>query len=70
MKEIGKNLAIVTLGCPKNFVDSEGILLNFKRQGYNIVDEPTEAEIIVVNTCGFIEPAKQESIETILDLAQ
>lgn len=65
-----KKLSIVTLGCPKNFVDSEGILLHCEKEGYDIVENPTDAEIIIVNTCGFIESAKQESIETILDLAQ
>lgn len=65
-----KRISIVTLGCPKNFVDSEGILLHCEKEGYDIVKNPIDADIIIVNTCGFIESAKQESIETILDLAQ
>ncbi|MBZ4653246.1 MAG: ribosomal protein methylthiotransferase [Peptococcaceae bacterium] len=61
---------IVTLGCPKNTVDSEQILGQLFRHGHQPVDDPSKAEVIVINTCGFIESAKRESIETILELAQ
>ena len=63
------NIGLVTLGCTKNQVDSEMILGVFKSQGFNIVNQVEEADIIVVNTCGFIESAKEEAIETILEMA-
>ena len=63
------NIGIVTLGCTKNQVDSEMILGVFKAQGFNITNQVEEADIIVVNTCGFIEPAKEEAINTILEMA-
>ena len=56
---------IVSLGCPKNLVDSENILGELKRRGAKITFNPQEADAIVINTCGFIEDAKKESIETI-----
>lgn len=63
------NVGLVTLGCNKNQVDSEMILGLFKNMGYDIVNNPSKADIIVVNTCGFIEPAKKEAIDTILEMA-
>lgn len=60
---------LVSLGCPKNLVDSEIILGHLQRAGYSPVARPEEAEVIVVNTCAFIREAKEESIETILSLA-
>ncbi len=63
-------VGMVSLGCAKNLVDSENILGMLRDRGYNIVADPSEAEIIFVNTCGFIEPAKEESIETILEMAR
>jgi ribosomal protein S12 methylthiotransferase len=60
---------MVTLGCPKNRVDSEIMLGTLARGGYQLVQDPAEAEVIVVNTCAFIGPAKQESVDTILELA-
>lgn len=63
------NVGLVTLGCSKNQVDSEMILGLFKKSGMNIVNNPEEADIIVVNTCGFIESAKVEAIDTILEMA-
>ena len=59
----------VSLGCDKNLVDSEMMLGLLRREGYTLTDDETEAEIIVVNTCAFIDAAKEESINTILDLA-
>ena len=61
---------VVSLGCPKNTVDAEVMLGHAHARGMRPVDDPTEADIIVVNTCGFIEPAKKESIDTIFNLAQ
>lgn len=63
------NVGLVTLGCNKNQVDSEMILGIFKEFGYNIVNNPTESDIIIINTCGFIESAKKEAIDTILEMA-
>jgi ribosomal protein S12 methylthiotransferase len=59
----------VNLGCVKNLVDSEYILGLIKEQGYDITDDPLDAEIAIVNTCAFIRPAVEESIDTILELA-
>lgn len=63
------NIGLVTLGCSKNQVDSEMLLGYFKERGFNIVVDPSIADIIVVNTCGFIASAKEEAIATILDMA-
>lgn len=63
-------IALESLGCSKNLVDAEIMMGILNRKGYKLVGEFEEADIILVNTCGFIESAKQESIDTILDLAQ
>ena len=63
-------VGMVSLGCPKNLVDSEVMLGILARQGHELTPRPDQAEIIIVNTCAFIGPAKQESINTILDMAQ
>lgn len=63
------NVGLVTLGCNKNQVDSEMILGLFKNMEYDIVSDPSIADVIVVNTCGFIESAKKEAIDTILEMA-
>jgi len=65
-----KTVGFVSLGCSKNRVDSEVLLGLLKEHGYRIVSDPSKAETIVVNTCGFILPAKEESIETIFDMAE
>ncbi len=65
-----KPLYMMTLGCPKNRVDSEVMLGTLVKGGYSLVQEPSDAEVIVVNTCAFIGPAKQESINHILELAE
>jgi ribosomal protein S12 methylthiotransferase len=62
-----KKVGFVSLGCPKNLVDSEVMMGSLKKSGYEIVADAQEAETLVVNTCGFIESAKQESIEAILE---
>ena len=64
------NILFVSLGCDKNLVDSEVMLGIVKSKGYNITNEEDEADVIVVNTCCFIHDAKEESINTILELAQ
>ncbi len=63
-------VAFISLGCSKNLVDTEVMLHNLHRGGYEITFEPEEAEIVIINTCGFIESAKQESIDNILDAAE
>ena len=64
------HIYFVSLGCDKNLVDSEKMLALLTKEGYELTDEPEQAEIIVVNTCAFIHDAKQESIETLLELAE
>ncbi|MCB0377668.1 MAG: hypothetical protein KDD33_04185 [Bdellovibrionales bacterium] len=64
-----KNVHMISLGCPKNLVDSEIMLGRLMKQGYQITDNPEEADTIVVNTCSFIDDAKKESVEKILEAA-
>lgn len=64
-----EKVAIVTLGCEKNLVDSDIMAHLIDDKGYELVDDPEQADIVVVNTCGFIDVAKEESINTILDMA-
>lgn len=63
-------IGVVSLGCPKNLVDSETMLGLIHEENYEITNDPSKAEIIIVNTCGFIESAKEESINTILQMAE
>ncbi len=63
-------VGLVSLGCPKNLVDSEVMLGMLSRQGYELTPRAEQAEVIIVNTCAFIEPAQRESIETILEMAE
>ena len=63
-------VGMVSLGCAKNRVDAEMMLYSLKEAGYKIVEEAAMADIAIINTCGFIESAKQESIDEILELAQ
>ncbi len=60
----------MSLGCSKNLVDTEMMVGLFKKNKYEIVNNPEEAEVIVINTCGFIEQAKEEAINTILEMAE
>lgn len=62
-------VGMVSLGCSKNLVDSERMLYKLRKNGYELVTEPGLADVAVVNTCGFIQSAKEEAIETILELA-
>ena len=64
------NVGFISLGCSKNLVDTEIAIGIFKNKKYNIVNNPKEADIIVINTCGFIESAKEEAINTILEMAE
>jgi ribosomal protein S12 methylthiotransferase len=63
-------VGFVSLGCPKNLVDSEVMMGAVRREGFRLTARPEEADVIVVNTCGFIEPAREESIDTILEMAR
>ena len=63
-------IGLISLGCAKNLVDSEHMLSRLREAGHVIVDDMAEAEVAVINTCGFIESAKQEAINTILETAQ
>lgn len=64
-----ETVSLITLGCPKNTVDSEQMHRLLERNGYRVSEDATEADVVVVNTCGFIQPAKEESIATVLDAA-
>lgn len=64
------NVGMISLGCTKNLVDSETALGLFKEAGYTFTGDPAQADILMVNTCGFINPAKEESIDAILEMAQ
>lgn len=63
-------LLFVSLGCDKNLVDSEEMLGLLTRKGFEIVDDETLAEVIIINTCCFINDAKEESVNTILEMAE
>ncbi len=62
-------IGLVSLGCAKNLIDSEMILAMFAGPDYGFTNDPSQADLLIVNTCGFIEPAKKEAIETILEMA-
>ena len=63
-------VGFISLGCSKNLIDTEVTIGLFKNHGYKIVNDPNEAEILLINTCGFIESAKEEAINTILEMAE
>ena len=63
-------IAFISLGCAKNLVDTEYMMGQVRQIGHQLVEDPEKAEIIVVNTCGFIDSAKQEAIDTLLDMAE
>ena len=65
-----KKVGFVSLGCPKNLVDSEVMMGHLKQNGYQITADAADAETVVVNTCGFIDSAKKESIDAILEAAR
>src|SRR5687768_17760687 len=65
-----KKVGFISLGCPKNLVDSEVMMGQLKQNGYEITSDANEADTLVVNTCGFIDSAKQESIDAILEAAR
>ena len=63
-------VGFINLGCSKNLIDTEVTIGLFKKNGYEIVNNEAKAEIIVINTCGFIDDAKEEAINTILEMAE
>lgn len=63
-------IGFVSLGCPKNLVDSEVMMGHLAKAGHELTPRPEEADVIVVNTCSFIDPAKQESVDAILEMAE
>ena len=65
-----KKVGMISLGCPKNLVDSEVMMGMLARQGYELTTDSHAADVLVVNTCGFIDSARQESVDTILEMAQ
>jgi ribosomal protein S12 methylthiotransferase len=68
-KERGASFYLLTLGCPKNIYDSEGISEMLLQANYNGTDDPNQADVLIVNTCGFLQAAKAESIEALQELA-
>lgn len=67
---LDKSVAFITMGCAKNEVDTYTMSTKLKRAGYTIIDTPEQADVVIVNTCSFIQSATEESIETILDVSQ
>src|SRR5438445_3070655 len=70
-QEISENKKVhfISLGCPKNLVDSEIMAGTLMKDGYQVVGEAEDADTVIVNTCGFIEDSKKESIQRILDMS-
>jgi ribosomal protein S12 methylthiotransferase len=64
-----KKVGVLSLGCAKNLVDSEVMLGNLVKEGYTLTPRAEDADVVIVNTCGFIDSAKEESVETILEMA-
>ncbi len=62
-------VGVVSLGCPKNRVDTEMMIYSLENSGYQVTNDSNEAEAIIINTCGFVDTAKQESIDTILEMS-
>ena len=63
-------VGFVSLGCPKNLVDTEVMMGQLVARGHELTQHPGDADVLVVNTCSFIDPAKQESVDTILEMAE
>ena len=64
------NVGFISLGCSKNLIDTEATIGIFKKNNYTIVNDEQKADIIVINTCGFIDSSKEEAINTILEMAE
>ena len=65
-----QKIGLVSLGCPKNLVDSEALLGDLTRNGYELTAKENEADILIINTCGFLQASVKESIDTILEMAR
>ena len=65
--EFDKKISLVSLGCAKNLVDSEILVGGLKKEGFKMIHESKDADIVIVNTCGFLDTAREESVDTILD---
>ena len=63
-----RNFHLVSLGCAKNLVDSEVMISSLIDSGWGVVDDPYEADLLIVNTCGFIQPAVEEAIEELIGM--
>ena len=70
INKMKETVCLVSLGCPKNLVDSEVMLGLLSKEGYPLTTDPSKAEILIVNTCSFIQDASQEAIDTVLDLSR
>src|SRR4026207_2148140 len=70
MASAAQRIYFVSLGCPKNQVDTELMLGQVEAAGHSLVHAPDDADVIVVNTCAFIDAAKEESVDTILEMAE
>jgi len=66
----GRSVHFVSLGCPKNRTDSEAMLATMGQAGYTLADSPDDADVVVVNTCSFIDAATEESVDTVLEMAE
>ena len=66
----GRTVHFVSLGCPKNRTDSEAMLATMGQAGYTVTDSPDDADVVVVNTCSFIDAATEESVDTVLEMAE
>src|SRR5258707_202880 len=69
-ERVSLKIGFVSLGCPKNLVDTEVMMGQLTSSGHELTPHPSDADVIVVNTCSFIDPAKQESVDTILEMAE
>ena len=67
MKISHKKISMVTLGCAKNLVDSEILIGGLKQESYDIVQKSDDADILIINTCGFLDSAREESVDVILE---
>jgi len=70
IKDKNEKISVITLGCSKNSVDSERLLNQLKVNDFRLTDDPRKAGTVIINTCGFIDAAKQESIDTILNAVE
>ena len=65
-----KKISLISLGCSKNLVDSEFLIGGLKNEKFSIIDSPEESDIVIVNTCGFLDKSREESVDTILEIGE